>query len=187
MSALVDLDEKLFVLVNQRWTSPFLDVVMPFVTDFDRWRIPLLAVVFFALVKGARETRIGILFAILAVAAADQITVSLVKPRFERERPFRALAGTRQLVDAHDSSFPSAHAANTFAAGTFLAARFARLRPILVVPALVAYSRVYTGVHYPLDVIAGGLLGAGVGGVFAALERVLRGRWTRRARKGRDP
>ncbi len=157
---------------------------MPFITDFDHWRIPVIAIVFLVLLRGNREMRVAILFAILAVAAADQITSSLVKPYFDRPRPFETIPGTRQLVDAHDSSFPSSHAANTFAAGTFLAARFSRLRALLIVPVIVAYSRVYVGVHTPLDVVAGGALGAAIGGAFLALDSVVRGRWLRRL--GRD-
>jgi undecaprenyl-diphosphatase len=183
VSALVHFDEKLFVLLNQRWTSPVLDRVMPFITDFDHWRIPVIAIVFLVLLRSRRETRIAILFAILAVVAADQISSSLVKPLFDRPRPEHTMPGARVLVDAHDSSFPSSHAANTFAAGTFLAARFPRLRAILIVPAIVSYSRVYVGVHYPWDVVAGGALGAGVGAAFLALERVLRGRWLPRSKK----
>jgi undecaprenyl-diphosphatase len=178
--ALLHFDERLFVLLNQVWTAPFLDKWMPILTDFDHWRIPVIGAVLIALVKGSRDVRIAMLLAVVAVASADQIAVNVIKPRFERIRPSEALAGTRQLVDAHDSSFPSAHAANTFAAGTFLAVRFPRMIPILVIPAVVSYSRVYVGVHYPLDVLAGGALGATIGGVLAALERALRSRWGKR-------
>ncbi|MBZ0267529.1 phosphatase PAP2 family protein [bacterium] len=189
MSGILALDTRLFVLLNQKWTSPFLDVVMPFVTDFDHWRLPLILLLLLALARGKTEARVGILFAILAVALADQICSTGVKPLFERPRPFRELEGVRQLVGAHDWSFPSSHAANTFAAGVFLALRFARFRWILVLPVLVAYSRVYVGVHYPLDVLAGALLGGAIGAGFAVVERVSRirvERWLSFGRGGGD-
>ncbi|GJM44793.1 MAG: hypothetical protein DHS20C21_16350 [Gemmatimonadota bacterium] len=174
MSSWLAWDERMFILLNQKWTSPFLDVVMPFLTDFDHWRIPVIVVLLLALAKGKTEARIAILFAILAVALADQISSSGIKPLFERLRPFHVVEDTRKLVGAHNYSFPSSHAANTFAAATFLALRFARLRWLLILATLVAYSRVYVGVHYPFDVIGGAALGAAIGATFAAVERTSR-------------
>jgi undecaprenyl-diphosphatase len=191
MSGLIAWDVRLFVLINQEWTSGFLDTVMPFLTDFDHWRIPVIVLLLVALARGSRATRLAILFAILAVVVADQLSSAALKPMFDRTRPFHVVAGTRQLIDAHSTSFPSSHAANTFAAGIFLALRFARMRWILIVPLVVSYSRVYVGVHYPLDVAGGAAVGAIIGGSFAALERASRvrlDRWLRppRGRAGGD-
>jgi undecaprenyl-diphosphatase len=173
LTGVLQWDESLFVLLNQHWISPFLDVVMPYLTDFDHWRIPVILVLLAVLAKGNTQTRLGILFAILAVVVADQLVSSGIKPLFARPRPFHEIEGTRKLVGAFDTSFPSAHAANTFAAGTFLALRFRRMRPwILAIPLAVSYSRVYVGVHYPLDVLVGAVVGAGIGFGFYALERV---------------
>ena len=174
MTGILALDTRLFVLLNQQWTAGWLDVAMPFLTDFDHWRIPVIIGLLIALARGSTETRVGVLFAILAVVAADQISSSGIKPLVDRPRPFHVIEGTRQLVGAFSSSFPSSHAANTFAAGTFLALRFRRWWPVLVVPLTVSYSRIYVGVHYPLDVVAGAALGAGIGFGFAALERISR-------------
>jgi undecaprenyl-diphosphatase len=182
MNALVALDREIFLLVNRAWTHPVLDAVMIGVTDFDLWRVPLIVLLFALLARGRTETRVAILFAVLAVALTDQLVSSGIKSVIHRARPFEVIAEARKLVDAHDQSFPSAHAANTFAAGVFLALRFRRMRPILILPALVAYSRVYVGVHYPSDVVAGAALGALVGGGFVALERAVR-TW----RRGRHP
>ncbi len=180
MTFLADLDVRLFVLLNREWTNVVFDFLMPLITDFDHWRIPVIILLLVVLARGRAETRVGLLFAILAVVAADQISSSVVKPLFDRPRPFHTLADVRQLVDAHSSSFPSSHAANTFAAGVFLAIRFRRLRPILLLPAVVAYSRVYVGVHYPFDVLAGSVLGAAIGTAFAGIERAARLRFRRR-------
>jgi undecaprenyl-diphosphatase len=176
MNALLQWDRELFALVNQRWTSPALDVVMKAFSDWDPWRIPVILIVIAFLVRGSRAVRVAIVFAVLAVAVSDQVTCSLLKPRIDRERPFKVEPGARKLLGAHDGSFPSAHAANSTAATTFLVVRFPRLRPILILPAIISYSRVYVGVHYPLDVLGGAVLGSGIGATFAAIERALRRR-----------
>lgn len=185
VTTLLALDRQLFLLVNREWTHPVLDAVMKTVTDFDLWRVPLILVLLVVLARGRTDTRLAILFAVLAVAVTDQLVASGVKPIFHRARPFDVLEDVRKLVGAHDWSFPSAHAANTFAAGVFLALRFRRLAPILVLPALVAYSRVYVGVHWPSDVVAGAALGAGVGASFFLIERAARVRIRRRRARGR--
>ena len=174
MSTILQWDTALFELLNTQWTCRLLDVVMPFLTDFDHWRVPVILLVLVGLTRGGGDTRVGLLFAVLAVAATDQLSSSVAKSIFARARPFDVLQNVRQLVDAHGYSFPSSHAANTFAAGTFLSLRFPRWRPVLVIPVLVAYSRVYVGVHYPSDVLGGAILGAGMGWFFTLLERVAR-------------
>jgi undecaprenyl-diphosphatase len=189
LSALADLDVRLFVLLNQKWTNGFLDWLMPLVTDFDHWRIPLILLLLVVLARASTETRLGLMFAIVAVGLADQISSSAIKPLFERERPFDVIEGTRQLVDAHGYAFPSSHAANTFAAGVFLSIRFPKFLPVLFLSFLVAYSRVYVGVHYPSDVLAGALLGTGIGLGCVAVERMARvrvERWIERRRRRRD-
>lgn len=189
MSGLLATDTALFELLNGQWTCRLLDVVMPALTDFDTWRVPVILLVLVGVARGRGDTRVGLLFAVLAVAATDQLSSSVAKSLFARARPFDVLPQVRQLVDAHGYSFPSSHAANTFAAGTFLALRFPRWRPVLVIPALVAYSRVYVGVHYPADVLGGALLGAGMGWFFTLLERVARLRVERffvRRRRGKE-
>lgn len=176
MSTIEQWDRQLFALVNQRWTSPALDGVMRAASDFDPWRIPVILIALLVLWRGSRAAKIAIVLVALAVAASDQMTCSVLKPAFERPRPFRAESGVRKLTGAHDFSFPSAHAANSSAAATFLAVRFPRLRPILLLPVIVSYSRVYVGVHYPLDVIGGAAVGSSIGAAFAALESAVRRR-----------
>jgi undecaprenyl-diphosphatase len=107
---------------------------------------------------------------LIAVALADWSATGL-KALIDRPRPPLRYAEPKTLVALpHDASFPSGHAATSFAAATMLSLAFPRLASFLyVLAAAVAFSRVYVGVHYPLDVIGGAVLGALVAGVLKLL------------------
>jgi len=102
---------------------------------------------------------------LLAVAVSDWSSMGL-KALFDRDRPPLRYAEPKPLVHVpHDASFPSGHAATSFAAATILTFAFPRLSaPLFVLAAAVAFSRVYDGVHYPLDILGGAALG-----IFVAL------------------
>jgi undecaprenyl-diphosphatase len=100
---------------------------------------------------------------VLWVAAADlaaQLSTDAIKAVFPRARPH-----VHTLVsEPHSHSFPSGHAASSFACAYVLAAFAPRLRvPLYVLAALIAFSRCYVGVHFPLDVLAGAALGLLIG------------------------
>jgi undecaprenyl-diphosphatase len=114
-----------------------------------------------ALVLCAAYRRWGVLWlTVIAVALADWSAMAL-KALTDRQRPPERYAEPKALVPVpHDPSFPSGHAATSFAAATMLTFAFPRLAPALfVLAAAVAFSRVYVGVHYPLDVVGGAVLG----------------------------
>ena len=98
-----------------------------------------------------------------SVAVTSAVVNLLLKPRWHRRRPDREahrVPLARQVDMPRSTSFPSGHAASAFAFATGVA----RELPLAAVPlqaaaSLVAYSRVHTGVHYPIDVIAGGAVG----------------------------
>jgi undecaprenyl-diphosphatase len=114
-----------------------------------------------ALVLGALYRRWGTVWlTLIAVALADWSAMG-IKALVDRDRPPVDYAEPKTLVPVpHDASFPSGHAATSFAAATMLSFAFPRLAPALfLLAAAVAFSRVYVGVHYPLDVIGGAVLG----------------------------
>jgi undecaprenyl-diphosphatase len=106
---------------------------------------------------------------------ASDLTASLVKLAVGRERPFESISEADPLMGSVGSSFPSGHAA-TSAAGAFALALIApRAAPYLAALAgTIAFSRVYVGVHYPFDVLAGLAVGLAVAGVILGAVRLLR-------------
>jgi undecaprenyl-diphosphatase len=111
----------------------------------------------------------------IAVLLSDGLSLAL-KNVFEVERPYVRYPEPEPLVTTPtDLSFPSGHAATSFAAATLLT----RAAPRLVVPlyalaAAIAFSRVYVGVHYPLDIVGGAVLGVGIATALRLLVRVRR-------------
>jgi undecaprenyl-diphosphatase len=168
----------------------------PFLLDMLLWRAvpaPLLPLRRETARLLGTRTRVVVLTLALAVGMAD-LAANHLKDLVDRQRPCTDPA-VSELVDArwtvHGSkSFPSSHAANSAAMATVVALYFpAALIPAVALAFLVGFSRIYLGVHYPLDVAAGWLLGALSGGVFYMALEVLsipRESWsfTRRFRRG---
>jgi len=174
-------DTNFFYLINSRTQNALFDLIMPLLSDFDLWRWPLLAAIVAVVLFGNRRARITILAALVAVALSDQLSSGLLKPLVCRPRPSHVLEGVRLLAGRGGRyGFPSSHAANIFSAWIVLGLRHPRLKVTLaVIPLAVAYSRVYVGVHYPLDVIGGAVLGLAVGLGLVGLAG-LAGRWEKR-------
>ena len=114
----------------------------------------------------------------LQVAIADlagQLISYGLKQWIGRVRPNDVYASPKPLVHApHDGSFPSGHATVSFACATVLAFYAPRAAPaFFVLAAAIAWSRVYVGVHYPLDVLGGAVLGVGIAIALRSLSRAL--------------
>jgi undecaprenyl-diphosphatase len=122
---------------------------------------------------GIRRTVLLALIVGLAAFAADSASFG-VKDLTNRSRPFEAHPQIHPLYAVHSSSFPAGHAATAFAGAVVLAFVVPRAAPLLLsIAALIGFSRIYVGVHYPTDVLAGAVIGAVVGGICVALHRFL--------------
>ncbi|RMG18469.1 MAG: phosphatase PAP2 family protein [Bacteroidetes bacterium] len=179
-------DIALFQLING-WHSPFWDEVMWWVSAKSSW-IPVYALLLYAIYRryGWRGSLLCIGCVVLLITLSDQTASGLLKPWIGRYRPCRPEAGLDFYVHlVHGKcggaySFVSSHAANFFALATFLSflfrQRYLRLL-FFFAAALVAYSRVYLGVHYPGDVLGGALVGIAAGLVVGRLYVWLWQRW----------
>lgn len=165
MNELIAWDERTFKYLNQ-FHSPFFDGMMALVTHKLTW-IPLYVYILYFIYKKARFGK-NLAFLVVLVGLADRLTSGWMKPYFARLRPCHRSewADWIQVVGncGGQFGFASSHAANVFA----LAVGFALLFPkekrkiafLFVWASLVSYSRVYVGVHFPLDILVGGGVGA---------------------------
>lgn len=160
-SFLASLDSILFRWINEGGQNSFFDGFMPFMTDLKNFTYVLIALGIWILWKERKAGLAFLVFIGLTLAITDQFSSHFLKEWIGRVRPCHVMENVHLLTDCNTSySFPSSHAVNIFAAAFFLAQPFRRLTPVLfVIAAIVGYSRIYMGIHYPFDVIGG----AGIG------------------------
>ncbi len=164
-SFLNSLDVALFVLVNQKGQNAFFDWFMPFLTDLKNFVYVFPLIGFWILYKEGRRGIVFLCFLGLTLTVTDQFSSHFLKAWVGRVRPCHVLQAVRLvLTDCNTSySFPSSHAVNIFAAAYFLSRPLKGFAfPIYSIAALVAYSRVYIGIHYPLDNILGAAIGIAI-------------------------
>jgi undecaprenyl-diphosphatase len=175
MEIITNIDTWLFYLLNVGLANPLFDKLMPFVTNAKHWMLVYVFLLGWMLWKGGTRGRIFALVLILAITATDQINSSLLKEWVGRIRPCHIFEDINLLVPCGGGkSFPSSHAANNFTAAIILMAFKPEYKWLYFsIAALMALSRVFVGVHFPLDIIGGALVGLGIGYAFARLGKFL--------------
>ena len=176
------LDLHLFQVINGDLSNAVFDSLMPFITDPGPFVIPLTLIGVGLLVWGGWKGRLLVVMALLLLVVSNAVSEQL-KQLFQRPRPCLALETVRLLVGCSKTnfSFPSSHASNITAQALLFAYSYRSIAvPLFVVAAGVGYSRVYVGVHYPLDVVGGILVGLACGAVFIFLTREVERRLPKR-------
>ena len=171
--SLQSIDQSLFVYINRVATHPILDTLMPFFRESTFWIPFYLFLIVFVFVNFGKKGWVWLLFAFITVLLTDQLSSSIIKNWVQRPRPCAdpLFSDQVRLLLDHCSggySFTSSHATNHFGVATFLFVTLGRFFGswkylIFIWAALICYAQVYVGVHYPLDVLFGALLGFAIG------------------------
>jgi 4-amino-4-deoxy-L-arabinose transferase-like glycosyltransferase len=162
-----ELDIDTFRWVNSKLSNPLFDAIMPLLGGAGAGRLVFwpLVVLVAAFVLGKFRWRGLLMLAMLGliVGTCDGWLCNTIKHVVARDRPFLTLPDVVCRIGRGGSgSMPSSHAANWFAAAMVLLIYARRSLWFTLPPAIiVSFSRVYNGVHYPSDVLAGAILGAG--------------------------
>jgi membrane-associated phospholipid phosphatase len=166
------LDAEAFKWVNSGLSNPLFDALLPWCRERWVWAPVYLFVIAFSIFNFGKKGALLVLGLVLTVGAADFTSSTLIKKNVRRLRP----CNTPELREnmrlrapcGGGYSFTSSHAANHFAAAFFLIGAFGAfgrwIRPVaLSWAAVIAFSQVYVGVHYPADVLFGAGLGSVIG------------------------
>lgn len=174
MNYLFDLDNQLFIALQKFFVAnSFWEKIWIFFAQYLIYGLPvLLIILWFWSAPVKKAVFKSVIAAVFAWAVFAKVIASLV----ERARPVDELPNAKELLfHRPDTSFPSDHATMLFALA--LSLRLYGLKTLgnimLIVSAVIVISRVFVGVHFPLDVIAGGVLGCGVAWLFWSLREYL--------------
>ncbi|MFV8256830.1 phosphatase PAP2 family protein [Bdellovibrio bacteriovorus] len=177
---ILSLDKSLFVLVNSHWTAAWADQFFPFITDlhktpFFKYVLVPVILALFIWRRGLKKGLIIFVFALLSVSISDGVGNWAFKKTVQRPRPANTQGLDVQVRAPFGGySFVSNHSTNMFSFASFTSAIFPPATvPLYTLATVIAYSRVYNGVHFPTDVICGALLGMIFGILFARLCKLI--------------
>lgn len=165
------IDQQLFFIINRGFANQFFDFLLPLMRSKYFWSpLYLFLIVYFIKSNRPRKAFLTILFLVITFALTDFVSAGIIKEYVQRLRPCNdpeIMGYVRNFVGCGSGySFVSSHATNHFGMATFLGLYFIDKRWIgvsfKVWAAIISFSQVYVGVHYPLDVLCGMILGIAI-------------------------
>ena len=172
MEALLQFDFDLFLKIHRGLSNPFFDWLMPLLRNRYFWAPLYLFIIIFSIKEYKKKGILLIAVLLLTFAIGDLVASRIVKPLVGRVRPCNdSRLSTKIIHRVHcgtGKSFPSAHATNHFAIAVFLIGvfyeRWKAILPYGIAWAfLISFAQIYVGVHFPVDIMAGALLGILIG------------------------
>jgi membrane-associated phospholipid phosphatase len=168
------IDRRVYALIHGLPHSPAGDRYVKILSDLGEGLGWVGAGVAMAWLGGARGRRAG-LATVIASLGTTYLVQQLIKPIFRRNRPHVGRDILVVGIRTTDASFPSGHAASSFAAATAVAAFYPKSAPLVfTLAAGVGASRVHLGHHFPSDVLVGAGIGIGTGTLIAGLIKIAR-------------
>jgi membrane-associated phospholipid phosphatase len=162
LDAAEELDRSMFDAVA-RWHSPILDHTMPELSVIASQSRLWMGIAALFAVFGGKKGRQTAVEGMVAIGVNSFLANVVFKNLTRRKRPTDPVPEARRLVQPKSSSFPSGHTASAAAFAGIVGRAYPRLWvPINALAGTVGFSRVYTGAHYPGDVVGGWLLGRAV-------------------------
>jgi membrane-associated phospholipid phosphatase len=169
MQKILQLDKQAFEFVNNHLHNQFFDWFMPLMRNSFTWYPLYILIIVFVFVNFSKNTWLWLIFIAATVFLSNYISSNLIKENIFRLRPcndpefinkINFLIGYRP----QSSSFTSSHATNHFALASFfyytLRHKIGKLSILFFIwAAIICFAQVYVGVHFPLDVLCGGIIG----------------------------
>jgi len=159
---IVEIDKQVMVFLNKTISNSIFDFMMPIITNQNFLVFSGLILIGYLALYGGKRGRITIVLLLTAASFSDAICFQVIKPWVGRIRPSHDFYEYINLLVSKGGkySFPSNHAANSFAFATVLSYFYDKNKTfIYILASTIAFSRVYVGVHYPLDIIFGSIIG----------------------------
>lgn len=165
------IDTNTFYMIYRGMHNRLFDVLMPLVSALGTGEaVFIITLIIFVLRKKKDKGRL--ILCLLAGLALTFYIVSFIKMSVARPRPPMALPDVSALVSEKSFSFPSNHAAQAFMGATIISAFLYRWRfALFAIAGLIAFSRIYLGVHYLSDVVAGAIIGTLIGLAVLTISR----------------
>tara|TARA_X000001036_G_scaffold315239_1_gene293713 strand:- start:4318 stop:4917 length:600 start_codon:yes stop_codon:yes gene_type:complete len=185
INTIVEIDKNLMVFLNKTLSNPIFDILMPIITNQKFLTIIGVILILYLGFYSGKRGKITLIVLIFAAGISDAVCAQIIKPWVGRIRPSHEFIEYINLLVSKGGkwSFPSNHAANSFAFATVLSYFYDKNKTMIFsIASVIAFSRVYVGVHYPLDIIFGSLLGYTVSWIILSVWVIIKMRELKRGR-----